>query len=206
MTSKEDEIALDIDWTDLRPSERDGYQFYVFIAHVLVGVMVSVLSFTGDFVEWERGMGLVTPILISLTGLAFLEPTGMNWYRNDFLPFVSRKIEIPERENEQFLKFSRIQRFTVLLSGYLATGTCQAIWLLLIAFFSPFWVDLSLTLSPETGLLVGVILLFIFFLLIFMAFFELILRSVYPDSLRLSKLETNMIKAIKKTDDDQDSK
>jgi hypothetical protein len=200
----EDEKEIDINWTELKPSERDGYQDYVLVAHILIGVIISIISFTGDLVSWERGIGLVTPILIGLTGLAFLLPTGMNWYWDEFLSFANRFVEICEEENFQFLRFERIQRFTVLISGYLATGVCQAIYTLLIAFFSPFWVDLSPTLYPETGLIVGIVILFIILLLVFMAFFELILRTVYPKSMRLSKLEMRMRESLKQTDEDKE--
>ncbi|MFW9981523.1 MAG: hypothetical protein ACFFE3_06385 [Candidatus Thorarchaeota archaeon] len=205
MNSEENERLPEIDWAGLRPPERDRYQDYVFIAHVFVGVLVSVSSFPGDLLSWDLGIGLLLPTLIALTGLAFLLPTSINWYQDEYLPFVDRFIGTSEEEKEQFLKFERIYRFTILVSGYLTTATCMVVWNLLIAFFSPFWVDLSPALDPQSGLIVGVVLLFIFLMLIFMAFFEFVLRSIYPDSLRLSKLETSMIKATKKTDDDQET-
>ena len=206
MTSEEKDTEIDIDWTALRPSERDTYQLFVCVAHVLVGIIVSVLSFTGDFVSWGLGTGTFLPVLLSLTGLVYLFPTGVNWYRDEFLPFVNRITVISERENERFLRFQRIYRFTVLVSGYLATEMCQIIWTQAIAIFSPLWENLSPTLDPSSGLFTGLVILFVILWFILMAFFELILRSVYSDVIHLLDLEMRMEEAIKKTDDDQESK
>lgn len=204
MTSEKGGEELAIDWTGITPYERDGYQIYVFVAHVIAGVIASILSFTGDLESWEVGTGVVPPILIALTGLSYLFPTGINWYRDEFLPFINRIQMISEQDSDRFLRFQKIFRFTCLVSGYLATAICQVVWTSLYDFFSPRWVNLSLSAGPLSGLLVGVVVLFIFLWFVLIAFFELILRSVYPSTLWLSKLENQMIAATKKTKDDQE--
>jgi len=204
MTSDEVGEELVIDWTGIAPSERDGYQIYVSIAHVILGVIVSILSFTGDFESWEVGTGIVLPILIALSGLAYLLPNGINWYRDEFLPFISRTQMISEQDSDRFLRFQKIQRLTILISGYLSTGICQVVWTILYAFFSPFWVGLSSSVDPLSGLMVGVVILFVFLWFVLVTIFELIVRSIYPGTLWLSKLENQMITATKKTKDDEE--
>jgi hypothetical protein len=204
LTSEEKDTEPDIDWTGLKPSERDGYQLYVFVAHVLVGAIVSVLSFNGDFASWGLGTGVLPPVLLSITGLGYLVPTGVNWYRDEFLPFVNRITVIPEHECERFLKYQRINRFIVLVAGYLATGISQIIWTQTIAFFSPFWVNLPSPSDPLDGLFAGVVILFIFIWLMLMAFFELFLRPGNDDINRLFDLDLKMVQATKKTSNNQE--
>ncbi|MFW9786740.1 MAG: hypothetical protein ACFFE1_03635 [Candidatus Thorarchaeota archaeon] len=205
MTSGEMEREPVIDWTGLRPSKRDDFQMYVFAVHVAVGISISILSFPGDLLSWDQGIGILLPTLIGLTGLAYLLPTGINWYREDFLPFVNKVIEIPKPESDRFLRYQRVFRFMVLISGYLDIVVCQFVYTWLFAIFSPNWVDLSPTLDPETGLISGAVILFFVLWFIFMAFFEFILKSVYPDARRLSQLEMSMTRATRKTDEDQEN-
>lgn len=206
MTSGETEGEPVIDWTGLRPSKRDDYQMYVCAVHVGVGIGISILSFPGDVLSWNQGIGILLPSLIALTGLAYLLPTGINWYRDEFLPFVNRFIEIPKTESDHFLRFQRILRFAALVSGYLDTVVCQFVYTWINAVFPPIGVDLNPALDTQGGLIAGVVILFLVLWFIFMAFFELILSSVYPDATRLIKLETSITEATKKTDDEQENK
>lgn len=195
-----------IDWTGLRPSERDNFQMYVSAVHVGVGIGISILSYPGDLLSWNEGIGILLPSLIALTGLAYLLPTGINWYRDEFLPFVNRFIEIPKTESDHFLRYQRIMRFAVLVSGYLDTVVCQAVYTWINAVFPPIGVNLNPALDTEGGLIAGVVVLFFILWFIFMAFFELILTSVYPDVLRLARLDNSITEATKKTADEQEDK
>ncbi|NHI89527.1 MAG: hypothetical protein EAX87_08390 [Candidatus Thorarchaeota archaeon] len=206
MTSGEMEGEPFIDWTGLRPSERDNFQMYVSAVHVGVGIGISILSYPGDLLSWNEGIGILLPSLIALTGLAYLLPTGINWYRDEFLPFVNRFIEIPKTESDHFLRYQRIMRFAVLVSGYLDTVVCQAVYTWINAVFPPIGVNLNPALDTEGGLIAGVVVLFFILWFIFMAFFELILTSVYPDVLRLARLDNSITEATKKTADEQEDK
>ncbi|MBY8997908.1 MAG: hypothetical protein KGD60_09260 [Candidatus Thorarchaeota archaeon] len=193
------------DWSKLKPSEPDNYQDYVFFAHIIVSVIISVLSFSEGLFLWGVGTGALTPILLSGTGLFYALPAGINWYRDEFIPFLNRTQMIPEFETDGFLKYKRISRLTALIGGYLATAISQIVWYEGASF--------ALAIIGQNSALVELVFYAFFamivFFLIIMTFlidlFDYILKLIFSDVRYLIEIEGKMKEHFnKKKKDDKE--
>ena len=128
MESSANDEGTDHSHANLKPSEPDPFQKYVFLAHIVLGIAISILSFSGGLYSWYVGTGLLTPILLAVTSFFYSSLVGMNWYREELLPYMRRTLMVQEFEIERFLKYKRIHRIGALIAGYIATGICQIVW------------------------------------------------------------------------------
>lgn len=136
--SQERDESITVDLTQLEPSRPDRHQFFTFGIHVVISIVISYLSFNGDWIQWGMGIGFFTPVLLSLSALFYTALRGTRWYRDEFLPFVSTMLMQPEFENDRFLSFNRSRNIAYLISGYLATLVSQFTWTLAVSLLSPF--------------------------------------------------------------------
>ena len=180
------------DWSELEIPTPDSYQFYVFLAHILLGIIISVLSFSEGWVSWGAGIGALTPFLLAITGGFYLIATGINWYRNDFIPYLIRGQMIPEFETDSFLKYQRIQRFLLLVSGYISLVISQYAWTQITTFMLSFPTDIAIILEVLTMIYIGVLFFHAFVLILFFALFDTILRSFFSDIRYIAELEDKM--------------
>ena len=189
MTSQEGNESLIVDLTQLEPSTTDRHQSQVFGFHIMLAIIISMLSFNGDWIEWGIGFGFFTPVLLSVSALFYGAHRGNNWYRDEFLPYVSRILMQPEFENDRFLSFNRAHRFSFLIAGYLATIVCQFSWTLTASLLSP----LIATMSALGDLLFLVfILIFVLYMVAWLFFTNVsdrILDVVYSDISHLIEID-----------------
>ncbi|MGD9397129.1 MAG: hypothetical protein PVJ05_11920 [Candidatus Thorarchaeota archaeon] len=180
------------DWSELKQPTSDTYQFYVFLAHLLIGIIISVLSFSEGWVSWGTGIGALTPFLLAITGGFYLIATGINWYRNEFIPYLTRVQLIPEFETDSFLKYQRIQRFMLLVSGYISLVISQYVWTWITTFMLTFPTDIAIILEVLSMIYIGVLFFHAFVLILFFALFDTILRSIFSDIRYIAELEDKM--------------
>lgn len=202
-----DNENLEYDWSDIKPSESDSFQLYVFVAHALLGIIISVLSFSGGWVSWGVGIGALTPVLLVLTGVVYSIPTGIDWYRNEFIPHLTRIQMIPEFETDRFLKYQRISRATMLLSGYLALVVTQWVWTQITTIIMSFTGNLGDLLEALGFIFIGMIVLHLIVTIFFFGIFHVILRSIFSDVRYIVEIEEKMTKYFKekKKDDEEES-
>ena len=202
-----DNENLEYDWSDIKPSESDSFQFYVFVAHALLGIIISVLSFSGGWVSWGVGIGALTPVLLVLTGVVYSIPTGIDWYRNEFIPHLTRIQMIPEFETDRFLKYQRISRATMLLSGYLALVVTQWVWTQITTIIMSFTGNLGDLLEALGFIFIGMLVLHLIVTIFFFGIFYVILRSIFSDVRYIVEIEEKMTKYFKekKKDDEEES-
>ncbi|MGY5864234.1 MAG: hypothetical protein RTV41_06485 [Candidatus Thorarchaeota archaeon] len=202
-----DNENLEYDWSDIKPSESDSFQFYVFVAHALLGIIISVLSFSGGWVSWGVGIGALTPVLLVLTGVVYSIPTGIDWYRNEFIPHLTRIQMIPEFETDRFLKYQRISRATMLLSGYLALVVTQWVWTQITTIIMSFTGNLGDLLEALGFIFIGMIVLHLIVTIFFFGIFHVILRSIFSDVRYIVEIEEKMTKYFKekKKDEEEES-
>jgi hypothetical protein len=192
MDSSDGNEQVDIDWSSLTPPTSDKHQDYVFIAHCVLAIIISVLSFSSGWLSWAYGTGLITPIFLVIAGGLYDLSRGINWYRDEFIPFVSRTRMIPEFEASRFLNYKRINRLNFLLAGYLSTAITQFAWILITS--------LGATTNPITivmMLLIIFILMVCVFLIVLFAFlvlFERLWTSVYLDVQHIIDLDNQLNK------------
>lgn len=182
------------DWSDIEPPVSDRFQFYVFLAHVLLGIIISVLSLSGGWILWGTGIGVVTPIMLAVSGSFYTISTGINWYRDEFIPYLARIQMIPEFETDRFLKYQRLHRISQLLSGYLAVVVTQVTWTQIMTFLLSFSGDLDALVDLSAIILVGMFFLQILVMFIFYAILVTILQSVFSDVSHIIKIEEKMTK------------
>jgi hypothetical protein len=180
------------DWSEIENPTPDSYQFYVFLAHILIGIIISVLSFSEGWVPWGTGIGALTPFLLAITGGFYLIATGINWYRNEFIPYLTRVQLIHEFESDSFLKYQRIQRFLLLVSGYISLVISQYVWTWITTFMLSFPTDIAIILEVLSMIYVGVLFFHAFVLILFFALFDTILRSFFLDIRYIAELEDKM--------------
>lgn len=180
------------DWSQLEQPAADTLQLYVFLIHVLLGIIISVLSFPSGWVSWGTGIGALTPFLLAVTGGFYLVSTGIDWYRDEFIPFLTRIHMIPEFETDRFIKYQRIQRVLVLISGYISLVICQYIWTQVANFLLGFTVDLGDLLEFLTLLYLGMLFVHAFVLIFFLAVLDYFLRSAFSDVKYIIVLEDKM--------------
>lgn len=189
-----DNENLEYDWSDIKPSESDSFQLYVFVAHALLGIIISVLSFSGDWVSWSIGIGVVTPIMLAVAGSFYYMTTGINWYLDEFIPYLARIQMIPEFETDRFLKYQRFHRISKLISGYLAVVVTQFTWTQIVNFVLIFSGDLLDLLELLGMILVGMFFLQLLVMFLFYGAFAYILQSMFSDVSYIIKIEEKMTK------------
>jgi hypothetical protein len=180
------------EWADISPSTSDKHQDYVFFLHVILAIIISFLSFTDGWGAWAAGTGLLTPILLVITGVGYGITIGINWYRDEFIPYISKGRMIPEFESDRFLQYKRMWRRFIPLSGYISTAITQYVWSF-IAF-------LTLSIDPSLGsvtvllFLIFSLMLVLYFvlLLVWLTIFDRILETEYSDTAPIRELEDEM--------------
>ena len=190
MDSIDDDEYMNIDWSDLSPSKSDKHQDYVFVAHIVLAVIVSILSFSGDWISWAYGTGLMTPILLVVTGIMYDIMIGINWYRDEFIPYICRTRMIPEFETDRFLKYKRMNRRTILLSGYLSLVIIQSVWSLITSYGATD--DIAVIIIMLFLIFILMILLYLMVLFLWLLLFEKLTKSLYSDVEHLITLENEM--------------
>ncbi|KXH70313.1 MAG: hypothetical protein AM326_04430 [Candidatus Thorarchaeota archaeon SMTZ-45] len=180
------------DWSNLEPSKPDSYQGYVFFAHLVVCAIISTLSFFEGLFFWCVGPGVLTPILLSGTGLFYAILPGINWYRTEFIPYLNRIHLIPEFETDRFLNYKRVLRLSALMFGYLATAISQIVWYEGVSFA-------LVSFGPNTALLellfyvfFAMIVFYLTILLLFFFSFEHVLKSIFSDVHHIITLDDKM--------------
>jgi amino acid transporter len=192
MASSNGNEHVDIDWSSLTPSTSDKHQDYVFIAHCILAIVISVLSFTNGWISWAYGTGLITPLFLVIAGSLYDLSRGINWYRDEFIPFVSRTRMIPEFEANRFLKYKRINRLTLLLAGYLSTAITQFAWILITSLGAT--TDLITIVSMLVIVFILMVCVFLIVLFAFLVLFERLWNSVYSDAQHIIDLDNQLNK------------
>ena len=169
------------DWSSLKPSTHDDFQNYVLLAHIVLGFIVSVFSFSDGWFSWGVGTGLLPPLLLAVTGGVYVIHIGINWYRDEFIPYITRTQTIPEFETERFLKYQRIHRVLLLISGYIALVITQYIWTRIANFLTPIVSDQSLLIQMLSYILLGMVFVHLVILIIIFVIFESRLKSAFSD-------------------------
>ena len=184
--------SREYDWVEIEPPVADSFQIYVLVAHVILGVIISVLSFSEGWVSWGVGFGAMTPVLLAVTGVFYIIPTGINWYRDEFIPYLTRIQMIPEFESDRFLKYKRMNRFIMLLSGYLATVVTQFVWTQTVNIILSFTGELDDLLELLSLIFTGMLFLHIIVTIILIAIIDHVLRSIFSDVRYIIDIEDKM--------------
>lgn len=195
MDSSKNNERRDIDWSDIKPSAIDRHQDYVFIAHVILAIIISILSLSGGLFLWATGTGLMTPILLFAAGATYDIVTGINWYRDEFIPHLCRFRMIPEFEADRFLNYKRWNRRTILVSGYLTTLIIQVVWSLITSLVGT--TDIITIISGMFMIFILMIVVYLIVLLVLLSFFEYILNSLFSDVNYIIAIDEKRIKDIK---------
>jgi hypothetical protein len=195
MNSSEDNEHSGIEWSDLKPSAVDRHQDYVFIAHIILAIIISILSLSGGFVSWAYGTGLMTPILLVATGVTYGIVTGINWYRDEFIPHLCRFRMIPDFEVDRFLNYKRWNRRTTLVSGYLTTAIIQVVWSLITSLGAT--TDIITIIAFLSVLFILMIVVYLIVLLVWLTFFQYILKSIFSDVDYIIKIDEARIDEYK---------
>ncbi|MCK4566398.1 MAG: hypothetical protein KAU48_03725 [Candidatus Thorarchaeota archaeon] len=177
----------------------DRHQIYIFLIHVLAGVIISVLSLSDGMQSWIVGTGALTPILLGTTGIFYGMHIGINWYRKEMVPHMSRTFMVPEFETDRFLKYIQTRRLTFLIAGYLSIIITQFVWSFIANFVSAFT-----EYSNVFDVLQVVFLIFIIMILLYLALWlfwtgvsSRIIKSKFSDVSQLIEFEENWQKATK---------
>jgi len=206
LDSSEDNEHSGIEWSDLTPSASDRHQDYVFIAHFILAIIISILSLSGGLVQWAYGTGLVTPILLFATGLIYGVAPGINWYRDEFIPHLCRTRMIPDFEVDRFLKYKRMQRRTVLLAGYLTTAISQVVWSWITSLGVT--TDIITIIFMLSMLFVLMIVVYLIVLYVWLLFFEYLLKSIFSDVDHIIKIDDERVadyQARKKEEEEKEN-
>lgn len=207
MDSSGDNEQGDIEWSDLKPSTVDKHQDYVFIAHIILAIIISILSLSGGLISWAYGTGLMTPILLFAAGAIYDVVTGINWYRDEFIPHLSRTRMIPEFEADRFLKYKRWNRRTILVSGYLTTAINQVVWSLITSLGAT--TDIITIIAFLFVLFILMIVVYLIVLFTWLSFFEHLLNSIFSDVAHIIAIDAKRIEdyqARKKREKELESK
>lgn len=197
MDSFDNEKPNDNDEPTFAPQKSDPYQKYVFLAHLLIAIAISVLSFRGDFREWFAGMGVATPIMLTVSVSLFAVMTGNNWYREEFAPYMRRTLIVQEFEIDRFLRYKRIHGFLILLAGYLTTMICQLVWFQVAGFVILMLDSVSSTGEVLYVATIGMALLYLFVIGFFVIIFSDGLKFFFSDIAQLIEVDDRIQESIK---------
>lgn len=185
----EHDEGKEYDWASLTPSREDKFQDYVLLAHILLGIIISVLSFSNGWISWGTGTGAMTPFLLAVTGGIYAIHVGINWYRDEFIPYIARTQTIPEFETDRFLKYQRIDRVSLLIAGYFALVITQYAWTRIANFLEPIASDLISLLELLLFIFIGLIFFHVIVLFFFYAVFQSPLKSAFSDVSHIIDIE-----------------
>lgn len=175
----------------------DRHQVFVLLIHVIAAVIISVLNFSNGLLSWFVGTGVVTPVLLCATGLLYRILTGINWYRDEMVPYMSRTFTVQEFETDRFLKFIQTRRFMVLIASYISTILTQIAWFNIATFTIPFLESAGAFGELFIYLFIGMFFLYGLFLVFWLTVFERILKSKFSDANQLIKFDENWQAATK---------
>ncbi len=182
----------DIDWSSLSPPKSDRYQIYVFVAHLVLGVLISVLSYSYGLFFWAVGPGILTPVLLFGTGLFYAQLTGINWYRDEFIPFLNSINMMPVFETDGFLRYKRVYRVIALIAGYLSVAISQIVWYQGVSFLLATIGPGSIPFEMMIYIFIGMLIFFIILVVVFVALFNYTLRKIYSDVDHITSLDDRM--------------
>jgi hypothetical protein len=191
LDSSEDNEHSGIEWSDLAPSAPDRHQDYVFIAHFILAIIISILSLSGGLVSWATGTGLMTPILLFATGVIYGIGTGIKWYRDEFIPHLCRTRMIPEFEVDRFLNYKRWNRRTILVSGYLTTVISQVVWSLITSLGVT--TEIITIISMLSVIFILMIVVYLIVLFVWLFFFDYLLKSIFSDVDHIIKIDDERV-------------
>lgn len=182
----------DIDWSSLSPPKSDRYQIYVFVAHLVLSVLISALCFSYGLFFWAVGPGILTPVLLSGTGILYAQLTGINWYRDEFIPFLNRINMMPVFETDGFLRYKRVYRVVALIAGYLSVVISQIVWYEGVSFLLTSIGPESVPFEMMIYIFIGMLIFFIILVIVFVALFNYTLRRIYSDVDHITSLDDKM--------------
>ncbi len=197
MDSFDDEKPVDDDEPTFAPQKPDSYQKYVFLVHLLIAIAISFLSFRGDFREWFAGVGVATPIMLTVSVSLFAIMTGINWYREELAPYMRRTLIVQEFEIDRFLRYKQIHGFLILLAGYLTTVICQLVWFQVAGFVILMLESVSSTSEVLYVVTIGMALLYLFVMGFFVIIFSDGLKFFFSDIAQLIEVEDRIQESIK---------
>ena len=184
--------SIEYDWSEIEPAVADSSQRYVLIAHAILGVVISVLSFSDGLVSWGVGLGAMTPVLLVITGLFYKMATGINWYRDEFIPYVTRIKMIPEFETDRFLTYKKRNRILMLLSNYISLVITQYIWTQILNVLLSFPCNLGDMLEALAFIFGAMLFLHVFLTIIIFTIFTSVSQSGFSDVRYIIDIEDKM--------------
>ena len=113
------------------------------------------------------GIGIATPLLLILHGVAYSFVQNSSWYREQMIPFMLRIITTTEIETDRYLQYHRRTARYLLVLGWIAILLCQFVWTFGLTHIIPFFVGDDFILR-FVGVLVGYVVFFGPFLLYFL--------------------------------------
>ncbi|MFW9788313.1 MAG: hypothetical protein ACFFE2_07285 [Candidatus Thorarchaeota archaeon] len=187
-----DSEGREYEWSELEHPKPDPYHLYVFVAHIIIGIIISILSLSEGWVSWGLRLGAMPPLLLAITGGFYGITTGTTWFQNQFIPYITRISMIPEFETDRFLQYYRIHRYELLISGYISLIVTQMIWTRAASFILDLAGDFAQILELITIIYLGLLFLHVFLMLILFGIFELFVQTKYSDVKYIIALEQKM--------------
>jgi len=189
----------DYEWMELKEARSERRQVLFFLIHIIAAFIISVLSLSDGWLSWFVGTGIVTPVLLCVSGLFYGVLTGPNWYRDEMVPYMSRTFMVQEFETDRFLKFVQTRRSMVLIISYISTILTQIAWLHIATFTIPFLEYAGLFGELFVYIFFGMFILYCLFLIFWLSILERILKSKFSDVSQLIEFDANWQKAKKDT-------
>lgn len=186
---------------ELDETRSDRHQVYVLLIHVIAAVIISVLSFSDGLQSWLVGTGLLTPILLGITGFIYGISTGINWYREEMIPYMCRTIMVQEFETDRFLKYKQKVRFIILIAGYLSIIITQFVWYHIATITIPLTEHVGQGTEIICMIFLIMILLYGVFLVFLFDVFDRILKSIFSDASQLIEFDKNWLEANKESNE-----
>jgi hypothetical protein len=202
-TNNKYEYAEIIEKAELQPMKQDKSQLYIFVAHQILAVLISIYSFSGTVENWFIGTGLCTPLLVSVVGFMYGVLGGIKWEKEEMVPLLIRTFTVQEFELDRYLKYKRVNRFIVLIAGYLSIIFSQWVWSQFMVFLNDYF---DLFLAIEFVFSVGFVCIAIIFLsvLIFwVTMFQHFLKMSYSDIAHIIEFSDKYQESIKRKKEEE---